>query len=143
VHALTVGVRSKGGDVYISVVTVFVNDMERAIDFYTKKLGWDKTMDVPMGEDARWVTVAPHGERTSFTLTKGSPNWSPDRVGGFSGIIMEVEDVYQTHKDLSKAGVKFTEAPRSEPWGGWATFEDSEGNVHGLHSPVPVMASGS
>jgi predicted enzyme related to lactoylglutathione lyase len=127
--------------VYISVVTVFVNDMERAIDFYTKKLGWNKTMDVPMGEGARWVTVAPAGERTSFTLTKGAPNWSPEKVAGVSGVILEVDDVYQTQKKLSKAGVNFTEAPRSEPWGGWAMFEDSEGNVHGMHSPAPAAGS--
>jgi len=128
---------------YISVVTVFVNDMERAIDFYTRMLGWNKTMDVPMGNDMRWVTVAPRGERTSFTLTQGSPNWSPEKVGGFSGVILEVDDVFETHKDLTKKGVGFTEAPRTEPWGGWATFQDSEGNVHGLHSPVPVAASKS
>ena len=128
---------------FISVVTVFVDDMERAIDFYTRALGWNKTMDVPLGNDMRWVTVAPPGERTSFTLTKGSPNWSPEKVGGFSGVIMEVDDVFQTHKDLTKKGIKFTEAPRNEPWGGWATFQDSEGNVHGLHSPVAVAASKS
>lgn len=126
---------------YISVVTVFVNDMERAIKFYTEKLGWTKTMDVPMGADMRWVTVAPPGERTSFTLTKGSPGWSPEKVGGFSGVILEVDDVFQTHKDLTRKDVQFKEVPRNEPWGGWATFEDSEGNVHGLHSPVTVAAS--
>ena len=125
---------------YISVVTLFVNDIDRAIRFYTEKLAWEKTMDAPMGPDARWVTVAPPGATTSFTLAKGTPNWSPDKVGGFSGVIMEVDDVYQTHKDLQKVGIEFTEPPRSEPWGGWAMFKDSEGNVHGVHSPVPVAA---
>jgi lactoylglutathione lyase len=129
--------------VYISVVTVFVNDMDRAIKFYTEKLGWNKTMDVPMGPDMRWVTVAPPGERTSLTLTKGSPDWSPEKVGGFSGVIMEVNDVFQTHEDLTELGVEFADPPRHEPWGGWATFKDSEGNVHGLHSPVPVGAAKS
>jgi hypothetical protein len=27
------------------------------------------------------------------------------------------------------------------PWGGWATFVDSEGNVHGLHSPARISMS--
>ena len=35
---------------YISIVTVRVTDVDRAIDFYTNKLGWEKTMDVPMGD---------------------------------------------------------------------------------------------
>jgi catechol 2,3-dioxygenase-like lactoylglutathione lyase family enzyme len=73
---------------YISVVSVLVNDVDRAVDFYCDKLGWEKTMDVPMGENDRWVTVAPSNERTSFTLTKGGPMWSPEKVGGFSGVII-------------------------------------------------------
>lgn len=120
---------------YISVVTLFVEDIDRTVDFYTQKLGWEKTMDAPMGEDMRWVTVAPPGGQTSFTLSKGTPGWAPDKVGGMSGVIIEVDDVYQAHDKLTKAGVEFTDGPRTEPWGGWAMFKDSEGNVHGLHSP--------
>ena len=126
---------------YISVVTLYVNDVDRAADFYTKKLGWEKTMDVSMGEDGRWVTVAPKGAQTSFTLSKDGPSWSADKVGGFSGVIMEVDDVYETHKELKQIGIEFEEDPRTEPWGGWATFKDSEGNRHGLHSPVPAGVS--
>lgn len=122
---------------YISVVNLYVNDVDRAIAFYTTKLGWEKTMDFPMGEGSRWVTVAPPGAQTAFTLTKDGPMWSPEKVGGFSGVVVEVDDVYATHTALTKAGVEFTEPPRTEPWGGWAMFKDSEGNVHGLHSGGP------
>jgi len=121
---------------YISVVTVFVNDPDRAIGFYTGKLGWEKTMDVPMGPDARWITVSPKGEKTSFTLTKGGPGWSSDRVGGMLGVILEVDDVFATHGELTQRGVTFEDAPQMMPWGGWATFADSEGNIIGLHSPA-------
>jgi predicted enzyme related to lactoylglutathione lyase len=85
------------------------------------------------------VTVAPKGTQTAFTLSLGFPN-QPKKVGGFSGVILEVDDVYQTAKDLEKKGVETPEGPRTEPWGGWATFKDSEGNIHGLHSPVTVAA---
>ena len=126
---------------HISVVTLNVNDVDRAIDFYTKKLGWEKTMDMPMGDGTRWVTVAPKGTQTAFTLAKGNPGWSPEKVGGFTGVILEVDDVYKTHDELKKIGVEFTDAPTTEPWGGWAMFKDSEGNVHGMHSPVPAGVS--
>jgi lactoylglutathione lyase len=116
---------------YISVVSLPVSDVDRAIDFYTKKLGWDKTMDAPMGEDNRWVTVAPPGEKVALSLTKDM-----GKAGGFAGVIMEVDDVYKAHEQFKKAGIEFEEPPRSEPWGGWASFKDSEGNVLGLHSPV-------
>jgi predicted enzyme related to lactoylglutathione lyase len=125
---------------YISVVTLHVDDVDRAIEFYTSKLGWKKTMDVPMGE-GRWVTVAPPGATTAFTLSTDFPKASPDAWGGFSGIIMETENVYVTGDQFTKAGVDIVEPPRTEPWGGWASFKDSEGNIHGLHSPVPAAVS--
>ena len=125
-------------EMYISVVSLFVNDIDRAVSFYTQKLGWEKTMDVPMGDDTRWVTIAPPGEKTSFVLTKGGPMWSPERVGGFSGVIIEVDDVFKAFDRLKSAGVEFEEEPRTEPWGGWAMFKDSEGNVHGFHSSAPA-----
>lgn len=121
---------------YISVVTLYVDDVDRAVAFY-QKLGWEKTMDVPMGKDSRWVTVAPPGERTSFTLHKAAAA-RPDR---FSGVVLEVDDVYRTHERLQKLGVEFPEPPRIEPWGGWATFKDSEGNMLGVHSPARAGGS--
>ncbi len=126
---------------YISVVSVLVNDVDRAVDFYCNKLGWEKTMDVPMGDEDRWVTVAPEHERTAFTLTKGGPMWAADKVGGFSGVILEVDDVFTAHDQLKQRGVEFAEAPRMEPWGGWAMFTDSEGNTHGLHSTPKAAAA--
>jgi lactoylglutathione lyase len=124
---------------YISVVTLCVDDLDRAIDFYISKLGWEKTMDAPMGDD-RWVTVAPAGNQTAFTPSKRDAD-TPKGPDEMSGVIMEVDDVYQTCDELSGRGVQFTQAPRTEPWGGWAMFKDSEGNVHGLHSPARAPVS--
>ena len=126
---------------HISVVSLLVADVDRAIEFYVGKLGWEKTMDVSMGEDGRWVTVAPSGAQTSFTLTKGGPMWSAEKVGGFTGVILETDDVFKTCERLKSAGVAIQDEPRMEPWGGWAMIVDSEGNVHGLHSPVPANVS--
>ena len=120
--------------------SIFVNDMAQSIDFYTKKLGWQKTMDVPMGED-RWVTVAPAEESTAFVLSTSGPEGKPEKIGGMSGVILETDNVYTTHQQLEQSGVEFTDEPREEPWGLWAMFKDSEGNVHGLHSPVHAKVS--
>jgi predicted enzyme related to lactoylglutathione lyase len=125
---------------YISVVTLFVDDVDRTVAFYTEKLGWEKTADMPMGDGMRWVTVAPKGSQTMFSLSLGFPN-QPKRVGGFSGVVLEVDDVYKTAEELEKRGVELPEKPRTEPWGGWATFQDSEGNIHGLHSPAAAGAN--
>ena len=72
---------------YISVVTLTVDDVDRAVDFYTQKLGWEKTMDVPMG-DGRWVTVAPSASQTAFTLSKDAPESRAQKTGGFTGAFM-------------------------------------------------------
>jgi len=121
--------------VYISVVSVFVNDIERALAFYVTKLGWEKRDDEPMDENMRWLTVAPAGEKTQFVLMKDQGNGQPVKVGGFSGIIIETDDVRKAHADLGQRGVEFSEAPVHQPWGWWAQFKDSEGNEFGLHSP--------
>lgn len=117
---------------YISVVTLPVDDMERAIEFYTRLLGWEKTMDAPM-EQGRWVTVAPREGQAAFSLHPRDA----DRAPGFTGVVIEVEDVGESFAAFSKAGVAFVETPKRHPWGDWAMFSDSEGNVHGLHSPPP------
>ena len=126
---------------YISVVTLFADDVDRAVDFYTKKLGWEKTMDVSMGEGGRWVTVAPKGAQTSFTITEPNEMWPDKKAGGHTGYVIEVDDVYKAYDQLKNAGVEFEEQPRTEPWGGWASFKDSEGNIQGLHSAVPAGVS--
>jgi predicted enzyme related to lactoylglutathione lyase len=121
---------------YISTITLPVKDLNRAVDFYTKTLGWEKTMDAPMG-DTRWVTVAPANAQASFNLAE---RWERP-AGGVSGVIFEVDDVFETQQDFAKKQIEFTEQPRTEPWGGWAMFKDSEGNIHGLHSPVEVATA--
>lgn len=123
---------------YLSTVTLLVKDLNRAIDFYTKKLGWEKTMDAPMGDGTRWVTVAPPNAQAAFYLAQRWPDRPDAKAGVSSGVIFEVDDVYETQKEFAKKQIEFSEAPRTEPWGGWAMFKDSEGNVHGLHSPAAV-----
>ena len=126
---------------HIGVVSLYVHDQNRAKEFYTKKLGWEVRDDAPMGPDARWLTVAPPDEKTSLVLVKDFGDWSPEKVGGNSGLVMEVDDVFETTDLLKKNGVEFTAEPTVEFFGGWAMFKDSEGHVHGLHSPAPVAGS--
>lgn len=128
---------------YISVASLPVDDIDRAIDFYTKKLGWEKTMDAPMGEDPddRWVTVAPPGAQTALALSKGFGNWSPEKVGQSTGLVIEVDDVFKTHDAFVKNGIEFAEEPANQSFGGWAMFKDSEGNILGLHSGAPAAVS--
>jgi hypothetical protein len=51
----------------IRTVGVPVNDQSRSLDFYVGKLGFEKRLDVPLGE-GRWLEVAPDGATTSIAL---------------------------------------------------------------------------
>ena len=119
---------------HISKVTLWVEDLDRAIDFYTAKLGWRKMMDEPMGDGTRWVTISPKdGAQTEFALGTRERDEDAFKIGN-SGVVLNCEDVHQTCKQLASAGVEITMQPEDMPWGGWAMFKDSEGNTHGLYS---------
>ncbi|HET7815635.1 MAG TPA: VOC family protein [Candidatus Baltobacteraceae bacterium] len=125
---------------HVGIVTVYVADQDRAKKFYTEQLGWDVRDDQPMGPDMRWLAVVPKGAQTAVVLCKGFGDWTPEKVGGHQGIALEVDDVFKEAEALKKNGVEFAEEPSVQYFGGWASFKDSEGNIIGMHSPVPVGA---
>lgn len=118
---------------HIGVITVHVKDQDEALRFYTERLGFEKRMDVPMGEEMRWVTVAPAGSSTELTLISTFPEGGAP-LGTNTGVVLETEDIDAAYLELSGRGVRFTKQPSREPWGGWAEFVDHDGNGYGLHS---------
>lgn len=114
----------------IAVVGVFVSDQTKALDFYVNKLGFEKRADEPMGENERWIEVAPPGAVTRIVLSLATEEWGADRLGQFAGIVFEPDDIDATYRELSARGVEFTETPTPQPWGGLqAQFKDQDGNV--------------
>lgn len=113
-----------------STVGVYVSNQQEALDFYTNTLGFEKRMDEPMGGGARWIEVAPEGAETRLVLF--TPPGFEDRIGTFSNVVLECDDIWATHEELTSKGVEFTEEPSEQPWGVWAQFEDPDGNEFGL-----------
>ena len=127
---------------YVAFVTLFVNDQNRTKKFYVEKLGFEERLDVPIGDGLRWVTLGLTGEKTEVVLSaEGFPGWSTAKVGVNTGGCLEVDDIFAEHQKLSAKGVEFTDGPRMEFFGGWASFKDCDGNEWGLHSPVRDMAA--
>jgi catechol 2,3-dioxygenase-like lactoylglutathione lyase family enzyme len=84
-------------------VCVTIADTDRALDFYTGKLGFEKVVDVPMGPDMRWVEVAVAGAETTIAL---APPPEGQQAGGTqTGIILDTSDVDAAHAALQEAGV--------------------------------------
>jgi len=84
-------------------VCVTVADTDRAVGFYVDALGFEKVVDVPMGEAGRWVEVALPGAATTIALAPPPPGQQAG--GGQTGIILDTTDVDADHAALRAAGV--------------------------------------
>lgn len=129
------GIATTPGVDFISAVSVRVRNQDEAIRFYTEKLGFEKRMDMPMGGDMRWVTVAPPGSKTDITF--GLDSAMPEdavSMGTRTGIIFQTQDLKGTFDVWTQRGVHFVQEPQQMPWGAWAEFTDQDGNIFGLYA---------
>jgi predicted enzyme related to lactoylglutathione lyase len=115
-----------------STVGIDVSDQDRALDFYTNKLGFEKLMDEPMSPESevRWIEVAPAGAETHVVLFK--PTGQENRIGTFLNVIFQCDDIHATYEELRSRGVEFSQEPTENPWGMWAQFKDQDDNEIGL-----------
>ncbi len=113
----------------IGTVCLFVNDQNKAKDFYVDKLGLEVRQDAQMGP-LRWLSVAPRGAATEIVLYKVDHNWEHYRqvVGKSQAITLNVTDMDRLAADLKKKGVRFALEPETQPWGKQAIILDDEGN---------------
>lgn len=112
---------------YVSTVCVYVNDQDKALDFYTNKLGFTKDNDVEFG-GMRWLDVKTPDGNTSLALLKAG-EYGPDNYAGkSSGLMFHSDDVAATCNDLKAKGVNITEDANAHPWGVQAQFADPDGN---------------
>src|SRR3954464_5617356 len=107
-------VASKLNVAQVGRVCVTVADTDRAIDFYVGKLGFEKVVDVPMGEGMRWVEVAVGGTPTTIALAP--PPQGTEAGGGQTGICLDTSDVNADHATLKAAGAEVD--AEVTPWGG-------------------------
>ncbi len=110
---------------YVSVIPVYVNDQEKAVDFYVNKLGFTKTIDEPYGE-GRWIQVQPPEGQATLTISRAADYGVTP--GKFTGFVFYSDDVKGTVADLKAKGVNVTEDANEQPWGVQAQFEDPDGN---------------
>jgi lactoylglutathione lyase len=121
-------------DLAIASVPVFVDDQERALEFYRDKLGFEITLDAPVGPGLRWLTMAPYNGATELILfhpAMAGPEQDAvrQRVGTWTGIVLLTENCRAHYQELLALGVPFSSAPKQPFWGGWtAEFSDPDGN---------------
>jgi catechol 2,3-dioxygenase-like lactoylglutathione lyase family enzyme len=124
----------------LGAVSLLVRDYDEAIAFYVGKLGFDLAEDTNMGGGKRWVTVRPKGGDTALLLAKATTPEQVARIGDQAGgrvwLFLETDDFARDHAAWTAAGVAFREAPRHEPYGVVAVFEDLYGNAWDLIQPA-------
>ena len=119
----------------IHLTSVFVDDQEKALAFYTGVLGFVKKSDIPMGE-ARWLTVVSPEQPDGPELVL-EPDSHP-AVGPFKRALVEdgipwtsfaVADVHAEYERLRSLGVRFTQPPVEMGPVTIAVFDDTCGNL--------------
>ena len=130
----------------LSHTTVYVTDQERALAFYTEKLGFEVRDDVRLG-NFRWLTVGPKTQpdlrMVLMPLGAGaaaSPEASEKlrsliESGALAIGVLQTEDCRRTYEDLKAKGVRFAREPKEMPYGVEAMMFDDSGNLFSLTQP--------
>ncbi|MET8776552.1 VOC family protein [Nocardia sp. NPDC004654] len=126
----------------IYITSVFVDDQQKAFDFYTEVLGFTKKNDVPLGA-TRWLTVvSPEDPNGAELLLEpdGHPAVKPYKDGlvadGIPAASFQVENVRAEYERLLALGVTFTQEPMEAGPVTTAVFDDTCGNLIQIVTPA-------
>jgi catechol 2,3-dioxygenase-like lactoylglutathione lyase family enzyme len=125
----------------IAHVALLVRDYDEAIEFYTRRLGFELLEDTPLEAGKRWVLVAPpNSSGTSILLARAVDPAPLSRVGDQAGgrvfLFLHTDDFWRDYHALKSRGVEFVREPREETYGVVAVFEDLYGNRWDLVQPA-------
>ncbi len=119
----------------IVLTSVLVDDQQKALDFYTTKLGFVKKEDIPLGEH-RWLTVVAPNDPNGVELVlepDSHPAVRPFKTAlvhdGIPFTSFGVDDVRAEYERLRAAGVVFTQPPVNMGPVTTAVLEDTCGNL--------------
>ncbi|GAA2788238.1 VOC family protein [Kitasatospora sp. CM 4170] len=126
----------------IHLTSVFVDDQEKALRFYTELLGFVKKHDVPLGGTDRWLTVVSPEDPDGTELLlepSGHPAVQPFKTAlvrdGIPAASFAVDDVPAEFDRLRALGVHFAQEPREMGPVTTAVLDDTCGNlIQILHS---------
>jgi len=111
----------------VKLVNIPVTDQQKALEFYTEKLGFRVLTDQPFDDSQRWIELKiPGGGDTRVVLF--TPDAHKSWIGGFLNITFSTDDVNKTYEQYRARGVEFTAPPTKQEWGSYALFKDLDGN---------------
>jgi catechol 2,3-dioxygenase-like lactoylglutathione lyase family enzyme len=125
-------------------VVLVVNDQAKALDFYTRVLGFEKRAEFvapgTLPGAPHWITVAPKGQDIEISLFQvgSSPDPAAAQLKPGTGPQWNLvtDDCRGDFERLKAQGVRFDESePAEQPWGIQATLRDPDGNRFSLLQP--------
>ena len=94
-------------------VIIPVSDQDKALEFYTDKLGFEVRADVPMGEGGdRWLEVAPPGGGAAVAIMPPRPGETPNNTQAC--VVFTTDDLDAGHAALEERGVDVDEVMGGE-----------------------------
>ena len=126
----------------IKLTSVSIDDYDKALAFYTEKLGFVKKHDIPLGEE-RWLTVvAPDDPDGTELLLEPNANYPAMKAlkadlvrDSIPFTAFEVDDVHETYERLKKLDVRFTMDPTDVGMAIIAILDDTCGNLIQIYQP--------
>ena len=125
---------------------VYVSNQNKAVEFYTQKLGFEVKSDMQFGNNLRWIEVAPKESNSTLSLvepnrellkTDEEINRTKMKIGTDTDVWFYSNDIESTYEELKDKGVDLTK-PEREDWGGtMSILKDQDGNSFGLISAPP------
>jgi catechol 2,3-dioxygenase-like lactoylglutathione lyase family enzyme len=126
----------------IANAQLWVHDQDEALEFYTRKLGFEVRTDVTVPEmgNFRWLAVGPVGQPDMSVVLMaipGPPVFEPETIeqvravmakGAAGTIFLTTEDCQAAYEELKGRGVEFVDLPEERPYGIDASFRDPSGN---------------
>ena len=113
----------------VAYTSVLVSDQDRALDFYTNVLGFEKGFENPTPDGPRFLTVGLKGQDFQLVLWPGTPGQPQPVQGRIPGAYtIETADCRKAVEALKSRGVNFDTEVLEYPWGYIAVFQDPDGN---------------
>ncbi len=120
----------------ISLISIVVDDYDKAKHYYTNVLGFHAFEDTDMGKGKRWVVVGPNENGVRLLLAKAKNDSEAKAIGNQTGgrvfLFLDTDDFWRDHKRYSEAGVEFIREPVTEEYGIVSVFRDTYGNLWDL-----------
>ena len=125
----------------LKLITLVVDDYDKAIEYYTQKLRFKLAEDTPISGSKRWVVVKPDGpDGCALLLAKSVTADQTSRIGNQTGgrvfLFLHTDNFEQDHKNLINQQVKIVREPCTEAYGKVLVFEDLYGNLWDLIEPA-------